>query len=379
MRHPIVAFNIDSDPPMFTMTLADHDLSKWIPSLKEDLQKQEQVFIRMVECIDHLHENNDRHRDIKPHNFLVYSNRIVVSDLGLAKDPSSDTEFTKSIDIRGTFAFCPPQFHMKDGFKKAEFSDDIFMLGKSFYYMLTGLSPYYLDQSEVNPVVFRVIDKCCQANRDLRYQTCKELRTALVGAYDVLLRRKSAYARYEELKGSLIRASGSSTTLKKPELVEFFELLRNESEDEQISFIEDLPTSFVQQMALITLPKDNVALFLEIYWKFLHYAYSQKFYPFGHAETVARQMVLIFESKLDVGLRAKALHIGLDIAIRFNRGAAAESCTKAIEDIDEDSLAFAVADVMKTYGKQFYLEMIDLVKCRHFFIVKTTKELLATT
>lgn len=104
---PIIEADLNGEPPMFVMALADKDLSKWIPSLTNDFQRQEQVFLRMIECIEHLHSKADRHRDIKPQNFLIFGDRIVVSDLGLAKDPSTETEFTKSLDVRGTYAFSP--------------------------------------------------------------------------------------------------------------------------------------------------------------------------------------------------------------------------------------------------------------------------------
>lgn len=371
---PIIEADLNGEPPMFVMALAEMDLSKWIPSLIDDFHKQEKVFLRMIDCIEHLHEMDDRHRDIKPQNFLIFGDRIVVSDLGLAKDPSSETEFTKSLDVRGTYAFSPPQFST-GGFKEAEFSDDIFMLGKSFYYMLTGLNPYYLMPEKVHAVLFRVLQKCSQPARQLRYQSCAELRNALIGAYDIILNRRNTGVLYDQLKGLALKVGEGGRILTKEEVTQFFHLFINESDDEQVSFIENVPTMFVRQFMATDIPDDCVRAFLDGYNKFLQHAYSQKFYPFGHAETVAYQMAAVISAKIDVALKAEALRIAMDITTRFSRGKAAETCCRIIESIDDDALAHAAVDVMRSFTKEFWWAGIERVKCQHFYIVKAVKEL----
>jgi serine/threonine protein kinase len=371
---PIIDSDLNDEPPMFVMALADMDLSKWIPLLNDNPEKQENVFLRMIDCIAHLHSKNDRHRDIKPQNFLIFGDRIVVSDLGLAKDPSSETEFTKSLDVRGTFAFSPPQFST-GGFKEAEFSDDIFMLGKSFYYMLTGLNPYYLMPDKVNPVLFRVLEKCSQPQRHLRYQSSAELRGAIVGAYDIILNRRTTGVLYDQLKGLALKAGEGGHILTKQEATDFFNFYMNESEDEQVAFIEKVPTAFVHQFMAVGIPGDCIKAFLDGYNKFLQYAYSQKFYPFGHAETVAHQMAAVVASKIDVALKAEALRIAMDITTRFSRSKAAETCCRIIESIDDDAFAHAAVDVMRSFTKEFWWAGIERMNCQHFYIVKTVKEL----
>lgn len=104
--------------------------------------------------------------------FLVFGNQIVISDLGLGKDPSSDTVFTQSVHVGGTPAFSPLQFFEHGGFKDAQDSDDIYMLGKSFYYLLTGSNPQVLVKRKVNPVLYQVIERCCAEAREDRLQNC---------------------------------------------------------------------------------------------------------------------------------------------------------------------------------------------------------------
>lgn len=57
---------------------------------------QEKCFLQMIDCVQELHTKGEFHRDIKPQNFLVEGEQIVVSDFGLSMEIGSNTAFTRS-------------------------------------------------------------------------------------------------------------------------------------------------------------------------------------------------------------------------------------------------------------------------------------------
>jgi serine/threonine protein kinase len=84
------------------------------------------------------------HRDFKPWNLLLKSagNRLIlkISDFGLSKFFGSKA-FTKVGDVKGSIVFMSP--HHLANVRDANFQDDIFSLGVSFYYLLSGKYPYH--------------------------------------------------------------------------------------------------------------------------------------------------------------------------------------------------------------------------------------------
>lgn len=88
----IVDRGLSHDPPYFVMKhYPDGDLSKLHEKLRSSYEAQEQCFLQMIDCVQELHSRNEFHRDIKPQNFLLEGDQIVVSDFGLTTEVGSDT------------------------------------------------------------------------------------------------------------------------------------------------------------------------------------------------------------------------------------------------------------------------------------------------
>jgi WD40 repeat protein/serine/threonine protein kinase len=102
--------------------------------------------------LQHIHERGLVHRDIKPSNLLVAkskgdagSNVVKILDLGLArlehqakKDPTGNLTGTLPVTM-GTLDYMPPEQALD--FHNADIRSDIYSLGCSFYFLLTGRSP----------------------------------------------------------------------------------------------------------------------------------------------------------------------------------------------------------------------------------------------
>ena len=110
----------------------------------------------MIDCVAELHARGTFHRDIKPQNFLLDDGNVVVSDLGLSMERESLTAFTRTSEYWGTQGYLPPEFQT-GGFKNADAAGDIFMLGKSFYVLLTGRDPLYLIANDIPEPLFHLI------------------------------------------------------------------------------------------------------------------------------------------------------------------------------------------------------------------------------
>ena len=195
----IYAYNIGCQPPYFVMQyFSDGDLTTLCKALKNDASLQEKIFHGMIDCVNELHTKGLQHRDIKPQNFLRNGDQIIISDLGLSKEIGAGTTFTMSREFWGTQGYLPPEF-VTDGFKECDSTSDIFMLGKSFYYLLTERDPLYITSNDIHPAVYHVINKCCETEKGRRYRTLSDLKQGLTLSYDVILSRANGGGKARQL------------------------------------------------------------------------------------------------------------------------------------------------------------------------------------
>ena len=84
----------------------------------------------------YLHENNIRHKDVKPSNILLSRNGVWITDFGASKDFTSDFTSTSASQERGTLKYCAPEVAK---FEDSGRSADIFSLGCVFLEMMVVL------------------------------------------------------------------------------------------------------------------------------------------------------------------------------------------------------------------------------------------------
>ena len=157
------------------------------------------IVLRCADALRVAHsEHNVVHRDIKPDNILVTKKGIVkVADFGLAKavgaGDDEDMSLTQSGTGLGTPLYMAPE-QARDA-KNVDFRTDIYALGITLYYFVTGKLPFGGDtvvklimaketgkydnarkhNREVPEKLDMIIDKMIQKDKQHRYATCDDL------------------------------------------------------------------------------------------------------------------------------------------------------------------------------------------------------------
>lgn len=97
------------------------------------------VALEIAEALEHAHQNNIVHCDIKPHNILMTrTGRVKVTDFGIARAVTSATMTQTGTIIGSVHYFSPEQ--AKGSAVSAK--SDIYSLGVVLYEMLTGVVPF---------------------------------------------------------------------------------------------------------------------------------------------------------------------------------------------------------------------------------------------
>lgn len=157
---------------------------------QEGPQPEERVIgwgIQLCDALAYLHNRPSPiiYRDMKPSNVIMKPDgSLMVIDFGVARvfhpDKAADTV------ALGTKGFAPPEQYVAQTDERS----DIYALGATLRYLLTGYSPYSCSASDYPAIyaatglsdkMIRILDKCTALNPDERYQSDSELRRALTG------------------------------------------------------------------------------------------------------------------------------------------------------------------------------------------------------
>jgi serine/threonine-protein kinase len=191
----IYSFGLTEDTPYLVMEYVEgpglHEYVKRKGPL--DPEEARQIILQVASALRSFHEAGFVHRDVKPGNVLIASERSVpvvkLTDLGLARRMPEPGEawpelLTTARFGVGTPAYVAPE-QAEDNYS-ADARSDIYSLGATWYFLLTGKAPFGKyrnkapqDVRELNPRVSEAtsaaLSRALAPAPDERYQTADYL------------------------------------------------------------------------------------------------------------------------------------------------------------------------------------------------------------
>ncbi|BBM88017.1 serine/threonine protein kinase [Candidatus Uabimicrobium amorphum] len=152
------------------------------------------VLHEVLSALQAIHEKGFVHRDIKPSNIMINQNGVVkVMDFGIAKDLSKSENLTQPNIIIGTLEYMSPEQIMSTD--EVSFTSDIYSLGATAYYMLTGENyiegnnmqkiraicsgDFYIEIPGISAEFSEVLLRMMNTDKKQRFQNAQEVKEVL--------------------------------------------------------------------------------------------------------------------------------------------------------------------------------------------------------
>jgi serine/threonine protein kinase len=106
--------------------------------------KERLYFIDMLKALHYCHVvAKVVHRDIKPDNIMLnHNNEAVLIDFGVSEIVDNQEDLMLDSEIGSYLFYAPEMFNMRGGGKVHGEKTDLWALGVTFYYLLTGEYPW---------------------------------------------------------------------------------------------------------------------------------------------------------------------------------------------------------------------------------------------
>ena len=206
LNHPnimeILADTYDSVRPYYVMPNCGKSFVDLACTQTSELELLDYA-ISFCEAIQYAHEAGVYHRDIKPQNVLLYKGIVKVSDFGLSRFVNRDTAtMTKTSTTAGTAGYMPPEY-LTGEFKNGTVESDVYMIGKTLYYVFShGKDISNVRAEMVSVPIFSIVDKCTKDTPTQRYSSVSTIVNELKKYRELLEAAETAPKTIKEIKAT---------------------------------------------------------------------------------------------------------------------------------------------------------------------------------
>ncbi|MFF5211517.1 protein kinase [Streptosporangium sp. NPDC000396] len=164
-----------------------------------------EIGVRVLDALRHAHSSGIMHRDVKPGNVLLTSDRVVLTDFGIAAI-EGDVTITHTGLLMGSPAYIPPERLSGQPITQAA---DLWSFGATLYAAVEGRPPY--EGPDAVAVLGAILTQ---------EPTRPQRAGALIAVIEGLLRKNPAdrmtAAQVSDLLDRVLRSHGSSTPNRRP-------------------------------------------------------------------------------------------------------------------------------------------------------------------
>ena len=156
-------------------------------------EQVKQILIQILPVLDFIHSRKIVHRDIKPENIILQSGNLlpVLIDFGALKEAVATTVHHNSSNVSAAIG-TPGYMASEQAAGRPLYSSDLYSLGLTAIFLLTGKSPHELDidpqtgeiiwqqyARDVEPTVIKIIDRAIRFHPRDRFSGANQMLSAL--------------------------------------------------------------------------------------------------------------------------------------------------------------------------------------------------------
>lgn len=169
-------------------------------------EKIRDLLLNLLPVLKFVHENQVIHRDIKPENIIRRrsDNQLFLVDFGASK-VVENVDLAITSTVIGSAQYSAPE----QTFGKTNYYSDLYSLGVTCLYLITGIKPFdlfdtgegewvwrdYLVDNPIGKTLARVLDKLVESSSKKRFQTVDEVLEALEREKDLVSLETQTYVR----------------------------------------------------------------------------------------------------------------------------------------------------------------------------------------
>ncbi|MBQ7149464.1 MAG: serine/threonine protein kinase [Prevotella sp.] len=301
--------DLDNNPPFYIMPLCSESLTHRVRAGMSDDES-------LTACIDFckgiyaIHQARICHRDIKPDNALYLNGVLKITDLGGGRFENRDTStLTKYGQMIYTDGYYPPEYNNDpNAFRKGTRQGDIYMIGKSLYYVMSkGGDVSSVDMSVLPPDVAPTIERCLKSSLNERYDNVEEIIKDLQVVQNVRIQLRQMPKPLEEILKE-----------KAPALYDdLYNLLLNESNDEKSLYQMMVKLDDSTLTALFTAKSNMLPNYIGIFNQLLRN--PRGWIQYEYVEVFVNAIKLMFTICRTTYQKQTLLDLAFDLAIQYNR------------------------------------------------------------